>query len=430
MMRKTSPFFIGVFVRRKVFRIVLLVCLILIIIYIFKNFKDEHSIDYILTTDNNSYRIVEKYNFKDSDRYFFSIIDRGNTKYLFTTSNGFGKKKKVITDIKLYEKGSLKCILPIYENESVGQLICNQDGLQVSYFHLLDSSNEEINTLLEFASKDGFKVIDDSKSDIKEKVDNYYFYRNNILDNVVFTMWFYKGFYVIDSNDIVRKEYFNRDKYENNLSLLVDNKYIFVNSDKGSLDYDEILMYDIDSGKTKSINLDGVISNNSYFNGVYDDLIYLTDINNKLQYTIDLNEGKVKTIGSRKEKFVRIYDNKLDKVSTKEFFSKKIYFDEVDISNELEKFDATSVKVDNDIYYYIDSNNTVYMVYRDYMNVPILLFNLESISEWKVNNGSIIATSGDTLYYYDDVFGLRKILVNSELKYNYKNICYFAKKVG
>lgn len=416
--------------RRKVFKIVLLICLVLIIIYIFKNFNDNHSIDYILTTKNNSYRIVEEYEFKNSNRYFFSIIDRSNTKYLFSTNNDFGKKKKVISDIKFYEENNLKCILPIYRDESVGQLTCNHAGLQVSYFHLLDSFNKEINTLLELASKDGFNVIDNSKRDVKEKIDSYYFYRNNISDNVVFIMWFYKGFYVMDSNDIVREEYFNKDKYENNLSLLVDNKYIFVNSDKSSLDYDELFVYDISTGKKKSVKLDSAISNNSYFNGIYDDLVYLTDINNKVQYTIDINDGIIKTIGSRKESFVKVHDNKLSRVSTKEFFSKKVYFDEVDISDELVKIDAKSVKVDNDIYYYVDSNNNVYMMYKDYMDIPILLFSLESISEWKVNNGSIIAISGDTLYYYDDDFGLRKILVNSELKYNYKNICDFVKKVG
>lgn len=41
-------------------------------------------------------------------------------------------------------------------------------------------------------------------------MNNYYFYKDNIPNDTIFTMWFYKGFYVISSDDIVRMEYFKK----------------------------------------------------------------------------------------------------------------------------------------------------------------------------------------------------------------------------
>ena len=414
--------------KNVVLKLIVFICLIFLIRWLFVCFKGNHNINYILTTKNNSYKINEKFE-KDSNNYYFEVKDRNNNKYLFSTNNKYSKSRKVISDIRLYKKDNLSCILPIY-SKNKGDLACVYKKKQVSYSYLKEADNKEINDINKLIKKDGYLSIDKyNYSEVKEKMDNYYFYKNNIPTDTIFTMWFYRGFYVISSDDIVRMEYFDKDKYENNLSLLIDSKYVFVNTDNGLLDYDEVNIYDVISGKKKTINLEDSISNSSYFNGVCNGLLYVTDVNKKIQYSIDISKGSSSVVGNRETGFVGDCSKLEEKTSTSSFFKDKVYFDEVKINSKFKKLDAREVKMDGDIYYYIDSDNNVYMLYNNHFDYPILLFSLESISDWKVDNGGIIAVSGDTLYYYDNM-GLRKILINSELNYNSKNICDFMKKVG
>lgn len=394
--------------------------------WLFVSFKGNHNVNYILTTKNNSYKINEKFE-KDNNYYYFEVKDRDNNKYLFTTINEYNKSKKIISDIRLYKKDNLSCILPVY-NKSRGDLACVYKKKQVSYSYLKEM--EDISGINKLIKKDGYFSIDKyDYSEIKEEMDNYYFYKDNIPSDTIFTMWFYRGFYVISNDDIVRMEYFKKDKYENNLSLLIDSKYVFVNTDNGLLDYDEVNIYDVISGKKKTINLENSISNSSYFNGVCNGLLYVTDVNKKMQYSVDISKGSSSVVGDRESGFIEDCSKLEEKASTSGFFKDKVYFDEVKIDSKFKKLGAREVKMDKDIYYYIDSNNNVYMLYSDHFDYPILLFKLDTISDWKVDNGGIIAVSGDTLYYYDNM-GLRKILINSELNYNSKNICDFMKKVG
>ena len=68
----------------------------------------------------------------------------------------------------------------------------------------------------------------------------------------------------------------------------------------------------------------------------------------------------------------------------------------------------------NDFYRSNDLNEDVYTY----------LFKLKDVTDWKVINNNILIISRDKLYIYNDLYGLKLIVKNNELKYNYKNI-YF-----
>ena len=48
---------------------------------------------------------------------------------------------------------------------------------------------------------------------------------------------------------------------------------------------------------------------------------------------------------------------------------------------------------------------------------------MDHISTWKVVDDTIIFVKGNSLYFYNDEYGLKKVFSNNELKYNYNNIC-------
>ena len=60
--------------------------------------------------------------------------------------------------------------------------------------------------------------------------------------------------------------------------------------------------------------------------------------------------------------------------------------------------------------------------YKKYNKNAELLFELDNIKEWSIENNNIYSLSNDTIYSYNEENGLNKIIEYNELNYNYKNI--------
>ena len=79
-------------------------------------------------------------------------------------------------------------------------------------------------------------------------------------------------------------------------------------------------------------------------------------------------------------------------------------------------------------YYFKTKDGVVYEIINDDFDHPIKLFQFNDLVEWNVKYGVISGISKNTLYTYTNRNGLRPVIVNNELIYNYKNICDFMKK--
>ena len=85
-------------------------------------------------------------------------------------------------------------------------------------------------------------------------------------------------------------------------------------------------------------------------------------------------------------------------------------------------------KKSNDMYYFVTDTGDFYKTDKLNLKNSVLLFHFDSVSEWKVKGDNVMVVSGDTMYYYDDVYGLLPIVTSNEFIYNYKNICDFYVK--
>ena len=56
------------------------------------------------------------------------------------------------------------------------------------------------------------------------------------------------------------------------------------------------------------------------------------------------------------------------------------------------------------------------------MDNPILLWKMDGIKEIQVVGDTIYFIKGDTIYYYNNANGIRRVIKNNELNYNYTNI--------
>lgn len=414
---------------KRIFKLLFVLILFTLIIKLFIYlFTKQHNIEYVIKNKSNKYTIKESYiKNNNSDLYSFDVTLK-KKRFVFAYNHDYNKRKKIITDIKYFKKNNLECIFPIFKDEMTSDIYCNYDGGQVSYSYLKQINNEEIINFEKQLSKK-YKLKTLHEDSVPSKIDNITVYKENVKDNLLFIMWNYKGFYIINKNEVLNKRLLKNDHYENNISYLVDNYYVFINTDEEStISYPSFYVYNLKRNTNKNYKFNDELAKNFYFNGVYDKKLYFTDLKLKKQYALKPSSGKIKEIGTKENGFYSVVDNKLKKVETKDYFTDRKVFDNTVNDSVLNKDDnIVTVKKGSNCYYYETKDGSIYKVYNDNYDNPVLLFKFPSISEWKIKDNRIIVVTEKYLYYYDDQYGLLEILENNELIYNYKNICDFVK---
>ena len=136
----------------------------------------------------------------------------------------------------------------------------------------------------------------------------------------------------------------------------------------------------------------------------------------KKEYTLDLKQEKLTEI-SKEGKYIIYHNGNKMTASKSDFFLKDQIFDNKSDSQK---------EVGNYVYY--EKNNRIYKYLKGYESHPILLLELTDIKEWYLKEKEILLLKGNTLYSYNDGNGLRKIVENNELNYNYKNIYQLGEK--
>lgn len=395
-------------------------------------FIKHHEVDYSIITKDNSYMIHEEFKVTNGKHnYSFSVSDdKTKNVYLFDFIHNYHKQDSVIEDIKFFEYDDLACIFPIYKKGSSRDVICNYKGEQVSYSYLKQVDNDHIDEVVSTLKSEGYRSDSWKSNQTFENVNGYQIYRNNVPENIVFTMWFYRGFYRIARDGIEEKNFLNDDCYENNRSYLV-NQFLFSidTDDKGTLGYTDFYIFDILNGGKVNLDFEEQLSKNMYFNGVYKGKLYYTDLDKKKQYSLEPGNESIKEVGNVNDGFKMVEKDSLVDVSAKDFLEDKVYFEGEVQNEELETlYGAKEIRKENDIYYFLTDEGFLYKVYATDIEHPILLFQFDSVSEWFVKEGNLMIVSHDMLYFYHDELGLLPIVKNNELNYNYKNICNFVIK--
>ena len=386
----------------------------MIIPIIIKTFQKKHNVEYKV----GKYNINEKFYIEEkSHNYEFKITNKKET-YSFILNSNVNKRKKIIKDIKIYKKNNIKCIIPIYIKDISKDIYCLENNNQVSNYYLKD--NDNFKSIIEDTKK--YKVNLPSDSEKYKEFKKIKVYQNNINDNTAYIIWNYKGIYILKNNELKQQKFLNYDLYDNIMSTTTSNYFVlFENSNVMGIE--KIHYYDIKNDKYNIFKLKDKISKDSYINGVYDDLIYVTDNKKKIQYTINVKKEKIEEVGKEELGYTKYTNKKKEEMNKSDFFMKEQLFDNEKIENKKITNSKDLVKEDQ-IYYYLD-NNKFYKNINGYNS--ILLFELDNIKDWRINNKDLIIFVDDLVYIYNDELGLRKIIEYNELNYNYKNIVKYWK---
>lgn len=418
---------------KKLFPIILaLAVFALLFQFIVNFFIKEHSVQYSIKTKDNAYFVKEKFKLsEDGSIYDFTILDKDDSFYTFSLNYDFNKQDKIIKNIKYYTTKDLKCIFPVYKREASSDVQCLYKGEQVSYDYLKQIDNYDISLIIKKLKKDGFDSLvwqDKSEAITESENKRIKVYKKNIMKDYIFTMWNYKGIYILKDNKIINKELLDKDQYEAVNSLIVDKYYVVADQSSGSKIMD-LSYYNIKDMGKGVISFDEPISSDSYFNGVYDNKLYITDLDNKKQYMVDVANEKILEVGNRNDGFKGLVGGKLTTVSAKDFLSEKVYFTNRVLNKKItKKYGDVDIRKEGHFYYFKTKTGEVYRSNEENISKPVLLFSFPGISDWKVVGEDILVVAKDTLYFYNPEVGLSPIAINSELNYNFKNICDFWKK--
>src|SRR5699024_8198912 len=150
------------------------------------------------------YTISESYQRTGKRHHYSFFIKSKNKAYSTAVFNDFNKQDRIITDIKYYKKNNLQCIFPIYKKNHTFDVSCLLDDRQVSSFYLEKTKNEDFSFITKKFKEDGYDEIYFHFDDEATKEDNLSIYYDYIPENYLFTIWNYRGIYVINSEEIGR----------------------------------------------------------------------------------------------------------------------------------------------------------------------------------------------------------------------------------
>lgn len=381
-----------------------------------------------------NYSVVEKLRINQKEKsYDFIVTNKDKDTFIFDITETSSRKKKIIKDIKSYKENNLKCIYPIYKNKFVTDVRCLYDGKQVSYSYLKQINNKDIDKIIEKVKKDGLNNPKWSEKDEKAEwvgtgSRKIKVYQESLIDDYSFLVWRYKGLYVLNSKEMEVYDFLDNDQYDNVYSYLVSNYYVVAVIDSDSGRIEKIVCFDVEKRETKTIKFKEKTSIKYYFNGVIEDKLYVTDVGSKKQYIIDPKKGKIEVLEAAKEQFISYKNGQKIAVEPNILLEEEVYFGLKVELEELNKIYDDIVEVKEILeYYYFRTENAIYRVNKNNLEKAELLFSFDDISEWVVVGKDMLVVVSDKVYFYNDEVGLSLILENSELKYNYKNICTFWK---
>lgn len=397
----------------------------------------EKDSNYAIKTKDNHYNIEEHLEVIDNVSYYnIAITDKDNQVYTIFLEEDFNKQTEVVRDIRTFKSNNLNCIFPVFRRNVTGSVTCLYNGETVSYNYLKQIGNQDVKTIIEQLKNEKFKHKSwEDKTSSMEKLfaagRGIDVYKDNILNGYTFLIWRYKGLYILKSDELLIKDYLEKDVYDNSLSAIVGRYYVTADKRTDTFRVSELVYYNTKELGRGKIVLPDATSSDIYFNGVVGNVLYMTDVGNKKQFVINPATEKVTEVGNVDKGFITFVDGEKKDVTANEFLTTRVYFNNANIQNEvISKKYGTDVQIKKDgAFYYFKCSNGKF--YRSHINSPEhaeVLFMFNNITDWKVKNGDILLAAGDMIYFYNEDEGILPIANNKELLYNYNNIIDFWKK--
>jgi len=394
---------------RKCLMFVFLFFVLMLVFQFGINFlKTEHMIDYVLVSNEKTFKVKEIYDKGNTFDYYYFDVSYKDIHFLYEIDNLFNKQKMVIKDVNYYElDDDLRCLSLDFINGDESDLLCSKDNQLYSYVALMN--DYDFSKMIKSRTlKDKDNVV--NSDDLIINTD--FLYKDEVL-----LVYNYKNIMKYAGGTFVDKLTFSaNDTYKNNLGVLVGDYYIIPKFTK-SLDVHNYFFFNISTNAVFELETPAILSKQLFNLGVYDEKLYVFDKDNKIELEIDPNNRVIKKVASGDDKGIFYRDGKKESITMDELsanlttftFENKKYKDVV--CDEIFVFDKYAIYV---------LGNSFYKVYSHDIKKPILLFSMDSFKEVKVKDDRIYFLSGKYLYRFDDN-GIYPIVERGEFEFNPSN---------
>ena len=353
----------------KLYLIIALVLILLIVIFIPKNYTKKYIID--------NYQIEEKYN-KKTKRYSLSIrLDDKVYEYNFE-NNYIGKK--LIKSIETESNDDASCIINhMKKNKNI--VLCIKDNQNIDYRLISD---------FDFTK---YRNDRDSKY---QKIDNIGVYD---LMNKNYLIWNYNSFKYFEKDNNGSFKLFNDDYYNVSLATVIGN-YLAIPNYESQYNFKEMILVNLKNKNKETWKLNYDVSFESYVLGTYKDSIYLVDKKNKVEYELNVKRKTMDIIGDENREGKILVNNKFENISLIKLVNNNLSFS----YGYDQEFVIEGIKL------FLKTNNTKMLVSNQGVNKIIYQ-----------TNDYVYYLVKDALYYYDFTYGEVKIMDDFEWNFNSVN---------
>lgn len=373
------------------------------------------------------YKINETYTTnkkKEHDNYYLTISD-GTNVFTYQIYEDLNKVEHIVKDIYSYSDDNYTCILPIFKNnKKLVDITCLSNGVQY-YYHNIIGRDSALDSFVSSFEEEVYTVSTFEDSAQPKNEDDYVtLYQDNLVSDHYAVFQDYRGAYFLNSfysNFSFHSELFDKDHYNMPISAVVGKYYVVADYD---VDYDfkKFYLVDLTSFKVQEIEYHNSISFDSYVMGVVDNSAYIFDRDSKKQYEVNTKTKTVVEVGNVDSKVKYYNSGTWEEISAYECASTNKYF----ITSETLSQDgyAKVEKVGNTLsgfYYYYKKVGNSYEVYRSNIQDPTkltYLFTTGDISKIQYVDEFVYFQNGNTISYYSDKTGVRKLYQNTELQFN------------
>lgn len=404
-------------------RKMMLVFISLVFTYIFVQlliliFNNGYKVEYEITDNNNTFQITEVQNKKGKDNFYFEIkINDSIFPYqTFSKLNG----KKHIKEIKYYKDDNYECLLPVFNKKTIlFDITCKTKDNIVYYHNIVNKSKslESFASSLDIYNEEQF--IDTSTNTIKKDI--YNILTTNLIHNHYISITNYQGIININTKNINEIDIFSSDKYLRPLSTFMGDYYITADYNE-TYEFTKFYIVNIKNNTLKELKDYYNISFDSYIMGSLKNKLYLFDLDNKIQYEIDLKNMSISKVGNIKKGIKIFLNNAWSNIEASETIKNKPLFKN---SNRNILKDGTVIDTIGDnkygfIYTYVKHNDK-YLLYKSNIqnkNIKNYLFEIDNIDSVIYVDDYIYFKDGNSIYYYNEEIGKRKIIESNELLFN------------
>ena len=400
-------------IKRTISFSLIIVLLLLVYQFLITLFKNNHYVTYTIS-NGDLFNIDEKYIKSNNQDYYLIKVNNKDKNFVFKIENDFNKQKNIVEDIEIIEQDGFYCIgLNLVGKDKYSYPMCVKDNITYSYSSVKDIVNFN-NYISNMKDKNYNKYASQS---VKKDELGLIINKDYIDDNEIIMIYGYKQINLFYANYSRTFTFSSLDNYKNSYGTLVGNYYL-IPKITSLPTFDIYIKYDVIDGIKKEIELPKSISKQSYINGVNDNKLYLFDKSNKEQIEIDPREDKVSIIGKTDKEGITFVNGKEVSISVYDLEKNEVLFEQS--RDDYKDIDGEFLMA-NDYYAIYKKGDYFYKVYKEYQDVPILLFNDSDAKSIKLRNDNIYFIKGDGLYKYNE-YGIFGLIYRNEFIYNSDNI--------